>query len=160
MKKDRSTLIKEYHLLCRQKGFDEEARHQFLWDNYRKYSSRFLSDRQLEEVCNLLSGRTLPQPPEARKPLSQPVTPDRWRKRLMAAIAAWAKIAGAIPDDSDPATVIKAIALQAAGGQYGHFNLIPVDRLRNLYYAFVKKAKDYKNVDSLDGMKNKSAGTQ
>jgi hypothetical protein len=80
---------------------------------------------------------------------------DKWRKRLIAAISHWACLVSYLPesgadtDRSHRLTVIKAVACQASG--YDNFNRIPLERLRSLYYAFVNKAKDHKNVRQFTG---------
>jgi len=45
------------------------------------------------------------------------------------------------------AAKIKAIACRASS--FENFNDIPRERLNNLYYAFLKKQKDFKRVNSI-----------
>jgi len=63
-----------------------------------------------------------------------------WRKRVMAAIGQYLRNLRRV----ESAEMIKGIACRAA--QYDDFNLIPVSRLQNVYYAFLNKNKDFYSV--------------
>jgi len=63
-----------------------------------------------------------------------------WRRRVMAAIGQYLRNLG----KKETIGEIKAIACRAA--QYDDFNMIPVQRLQNVYYAFVNKNKDFFRV--------------
>jgi hypothetical protein len=63
-----------------------------------------------------------------------------WRKRVIAVIGAYLRNLR----KRESIYEIKAIACRAT--QYDDFNLIPVQRLQNIYYAFLKKNKDFEMV--------------
>jgi hypothetical protein len=189
----RKQLYAAIHAQCQKQGIDDDTRRNMMWQGYRKYSLKFFDESQLEDLLAILSGRRRPDKEASRSPITgrpdqisssaravhgetQYVTPDQWRKRLMAAIASWAKLINYIPSNEDineaeqdltipvdkrsvnwsaNATVIKAIACRAAGNVES-FNAIPVDRLRNLYYAFVKKRRDYEAVQNLPNNDNQN----
>lgn len=128
----RSVLIRRYHTLCSRLGLNADEKHDML-ASYEVESSLELSTRQLEDVCSKLDAMLHPE-------LGQL---DKWRKRLMASIGGWLKLVG---QDAN-AQRIKAIACRAS--QHENFNDIPVDRLRNLYYSFVNKQKDFNQVQRI-----------
>ncbi len=68
---------------------------------------------------------------------------DKWRKRLIASIFAWAESI----DEPMHLNKVKAIACKASG--YDGFNDIPQQRLQSLYNAFLKMAKDMKAVEEV-----------
>jgi hypothetical protein len=63
-----------------------------------------------------------------------------WRKRVIAVIGQYLRNL----HKQESIYEIKAIACRAA--QYDEFNLIPVQRLQNIYYAFLNKNKDFARV--------------
>jgi len=151
---ERNLTISRIQALRHIQGIDDETYHNMLWSWFLKYSTKFLDDEQLLYVQDVLSGRRDPVQEAQRSPISghpDQTTPDKWRKRLMAAIAAWMKLTNYCHDEpgKDQATIIKAIACRAAGNVKS-FNAIPVDRLRNLYYAFVNKRNDYESVNKIN----------
>lgn len=125
-------LLKKFHTLLGKAGIDCEGKGLIL-SQYGVESARDLSISDLVEICNILEIRMNPALAEA----------DRWRKRVLAAIGGWLRM---IHRDENAAK-IKAIACRATG--YAAFNDIPVERLRNIYYAFQKKQRDFRAVESL-----------
>jgi len=122
--KQKKQLLKRFYTLlgvvgC---GNDEKA---LILAQYGVESSRDLSVRELDEICKYLDSRANPKMEDG----------DKWRKRVMAAIGAWLR--GVNIEHSQ--AMIKAIACRASG--YPHFNAIPVSRLRDVYYEFVRKSK-------------------
>ncbi len=79
-------------------------------------STKELEEKELEQVIAQLTGEG-----------------DKWRKRVIAAIFGWCK---AINLDYNIDTV-KSIACRASSCK--QFNQIPVSRLRDVYYEFVRK---------------------
>lgn len=71
-------------------------------------------------------------------------TEDKWRKRLMAAIWAWAE---AVDLEGKSDKWVKAVACRAA--EVDDFNKIPLGRLRSLYNAFIKMKQDIVRVGEL-----------
>lgn len=69
---------------------------------------------------------------------------DKLRKRVIAAIGGYYKQIG----QENNIEYIKATACKATG--YKSFNRIPKERLRNVYNAFTKMQKDFKQVDSIN----------
>ena len=65
---------------------------------------------------------------------------NQWRKRVMAVIAQYLR------NLRKPETAhnIKSIACRAT--QYDDFNLIPINRLKNVYYTFLNKNKDFFSI--------------
>ena len=127
-----NALIKKFHTLLGRTGGGSNAKEAIL-HSYGVASSRDLSVAQLIEACNALDKILNPKAAEL----------DRLRKRAMAAIGGWLKVAG----KESNAELIKGIACRATG--YESFNKIPAERLRNLYYTFYNKQKDKESVDSI-----------
>ncbi len=128
----RNQLLRKYHTLAAKVGMDKDAKTDFLESNYGVSSSAELAAWQLEEVCKLLQRNTKGDKGE------------KWRRMVMASIGGYLKRNGFENNEQ----MIKAIACRATG--YKSFNKIPIDRLRNVYYAFLKKQKDIDNVDKID----------
>ena len=71
-----------------------------------------------------------------------------WRRRVMAAIGGFLELIGKFTDEqgvNDRRAYIISLACRASG--YEKFNNIPTDRLRNIYYSFVKAQKDRQEID-------------
>ena len=127
--KQKKQLLKRFYTLlgvvgC---GNDEKA---LILSQYGVESSRDLSVSELAEICKHLANRANPKLEDG----------DKWRKRVMASIGAWLRD---VNIEQSP-VMIKAIACRASG--YPHFNAIPVARLRDVYYEFVRKAKTVAGV--------------
>jgi hypothetical protein len=96
-------------------------------------SSRDMTPAELMQVCRMLEQQLEPELAKL----------DKWRKRAMASIGGWMKLVGY----GYGIDKIKATACRASG--YAEFNQIPLERLINIYSAFLKKQKDWKNVGEL-----------
>ncbi|WP_320053947.1 phage protein GemA/Gp16 family protein [uncultured Acetobacteroides sp.] len=126
-------LIKRLHTLFGRLGFDKESKREMLFENYGVTSSTDLTSKQLAELCDKLECELNPQKREL----------DKYRKRVIAAIGGWLTAMGRENDIK----LIKSIACRAA--ETKAFNDIPLERLRSIYNAFIKKQKDLKFVDNL-----------
>ena len=123
-------LLKKFHTLCSRNGLTADEKGSLLW-SYGVDSSKDLSQAQLTEICNRLEGAL---DPKAQKQ-------EMMRRRVIAAIGGWLRLT----EYSDPSMeYIKHIACRASG--YKTFNKIPLERLTNLYNAFLKKQRDARNV--------------
>lgn len=130
--KQHASLIKRYHTIATHLGltaFEKKA----IMESYGVESSLDLSDTELADLCHKLEADNNPQIPKL----------DKLRKQVMASIGGWLKT---INQESN-AQKIKAIACRATG--HDRFNDIPAERLRNVYYAFSNKQKDFKSVGRL-----------
>jgi len=127
--KQKRQLLKRFYTLLGKVGCgnDEKA---LILSQYGVESSRDLSVGELTEICKYLDNRANPQLEDG----------DKWRKRVMASIGAWLR---GVNIEHSP-VLIKAIACRAAGSP--HFNAIPVARLRDVYYEFVRKSKTVAGV--------------
>lgn len=125
-------LLKKFHTLMGKAGIDRTGKEAIL-ESYGVESSRDLSVTDLIEICEKLHGQANPAANEA----------DRWRKRVLAAIGGWLRLLS----KNENQHVLKGIACRATG--HSSFNDIPVDRLRNIYYAFAKKQRDFRSVEML-----------
>lgn len=108
-------LLRQYHAVCRVLGIGPDER-KAIQESYGVKSSTELTDSQLLDLIARLEGDA-----------------DRWRKRVMAVIGAYLRRIGY----AESATTIKAVACRAAG--YDNFNRIPVSRLREVYYEFLRR---------------------
>jgi hypothetical protein len=111
-------LIKQFHTACTKTGMRPGDK-KVIYDSLGIESSTELSEAQLEEVIKSLGTDS-----------------DKWRKRVIAAIFGWCKDINLHNYD---VVKVKAIACRAAG--YKTFNQIPVSRLRDVYYEFVRKSR-------------------
>lgn len=136
IEKQRNVWIKKFHVLIREAGIDNDTKMDML-AAYGVTSSRDLELKELIDLCEKLDRMIHPEEDEM----------DKWRKRLIASIYGWRKAMGSNTTTIDE---VKAIACRAAGesGKRG-FNAIPLERLRSLYYAFMKKEKDLKTVEEM-----------
>lgn len=135
MDKQRTFLIKKFHILLGLAGMTDQEEKTNLLSGYGVTSSKDLSLHDLIDVCDKLEKIVYPDYAEM----------DKWRKRLIASIGGWLQAMGR----EQNLAVIKAIACRAAGDENRQFNSIPLERLRSLYYAFGKKTKDVKTVEML-----------
>lgn len=117
MKQDvtHNKLLRQYHAMCRILGITPDER-RAIASSYGVDSSRELTNQQLVELIARLQGDA-----------------HRWRRRVMAVIGAYLRRI----NRSESAETIKAIACRAAG--YESFNRIPVSRLREVYYEFLRR---------------------
>lgn len=78
---------------------------------------------------------------------------DRWRKRVIAAIAGWLDATGC--QAGDRVAYIKKIACRAATGkEEGEFNKLTIPQLRYVYNSFVKQRKTYERSKELTAIIN------
>jgi hypothetical protein len=105
-------LLRAYHTLCSVNGLSESEK-EALKLSFGAESSAQMSIEDLRQAIAFLNAE-----------------PDRWRKRVMAAIGEYLRH---INGPQGP-EVIKATACRAAG--YDEFNRIPVSRLRAVYNEF------------------------
>ncbi len=117
MKKDvtHEKLLRQYHAMCRILGINAEER-RAIASSYGVESSKDLTNKQLVELLAKLHGEA-----------------HRWRRRVMAVIGAYLRRI----NYTENADTIKAVACRAAG--YDDYNRIPVSRLREVYYEFLRR---------------------
>lgn len=125
-------LLKKFHTLCTKAGLTADEKY-LMVAAFGHESSRELTHSELLRACDMLDAKLNPQLAGI----------DAWRKRVIASIGGWLKVMS-VESNIDK---IKAIACRASA--YNSFNEIPQERLNNLYYAFLKKQKDFKRVDSI-----------
>ena len=130
--KTKNGLIKKFHTLLGRAGIGSEGKEAIL-SGFRAASTRDLSAAQLIDACNALDMELNPALLQL----------DRHRKLLMAAIGGWLRAMG----ETSNAAKIKAIACRAA--ERNNFNDIPLEGLRSLYGAFLKKQKDLRRVEDM-----------
>lgn len=136
IEKQERALRKKLHVLLGKAGVGEDGK-QAIYASYGVASSKELNAYELMELCNKLAKDTDPRLAEL----------DRARKRLMAAIGSWMRAMGMLVNGDK----IKAVACRAA--QRERFNDIPMEQLRSLYAAFLKKQKDFERVEELTAEK-------
>lgn len=134
--REHAWLLKSFHTKCTQAHIDVEEKYAIV-AGYGHDSSRDMTVKELADACSKLDNMINPGLAEL----------DKWRKRVMGAIGGWLKVMSV----EGGADKLKSIACRASG--FSHFNDIPKERLVNLYYAFLKKQKDFKAVDDIAKMK-------
>lgn len=115
-------LLRQYHTMCRVLGLRPDEI-DAIKQSYGVSSSSELTHSQLVELIDKLNGDA-----------------NRWRRRVMAAIGAYLRRI----NYTENVHTIKAVACRAAG--YNDFNRIPVSRLREVYYEFVRRNKTAERV--------------
>lgn len=128
-----SKILRKFHTLCSACGMTPEEKAAVV-ASFGVDSSADINTHDLIDVCNKLAGQ-LGQNRDTSK--------DRLRKQVMAAIGGYLKKIG----HESNADIIKGIACRGTG--YDDFNKIPVERLRNCYYAFVNKQKDIAGAEAV-----------
>ncbi|MDO4213210.1 MAG: hypothetical protein Q4D10_03610 [Bacteroidales bacterium] len=128
-----SKILRKFHTLCSACGMTPEEKAAVV-ASFGVDSSADINTHDLIDVCNKLAGQ-LGQNRDTSK--------DRLRKQVMAAIGGYLKKIG----HESNADIIKGIACRSTG--YDDFNKIPVERLRNCYYAFVNKQKDIAGAEAV-----------
>lgn len=126
MDKQHKWLLGRYHAACKRLAMTADEKREAL-SAFGVESSVDLNNDDLLKLCFNLEKMASPALAEQ----------DAWRKRVFAAIAAYLDF---VEKEKSP-ELIKGICCRSTG--YERFNEIPVDRLRNVYYAFVKKRKDF-----------------
>lgn len=129
---EQKKLIKKFHALLAKAGIGADGKEAIL-SSFGVESTRDLSVRQLMEACAALDAHINPKRVEL----------DKYRKRLIGAIGGWLRKM----NRTENIGIIKAIACRASGKD--SFNAIPLEQLRSLYNAFVKKQKDLRMVENL-----------
>jgi len=130
--RQQGTLLKKFHTLTTKACLTADEKH-LMVASFGHASSREMNVQELLRACDMLDAKLNPQLAEI----------DLWRKRVMAAIGGWLRVMSV----ESNAGKIKAIACRASS--FENFNDIPRERLNNLYYAFLKKQKDFKRVNSI-----------
>jgi len=130
----KAELIRKFHILLHQAGWDEEDKKALL-AQYGVQSSKELRSQELEEICRQLS-QCFGQAAQEK---------DKWRKRLIGAIGAWLKTMDKEKGNNLP--LIKGIACRAA--RCKEFNQIELSHLRGLYFAFRKQEKMAQSAKAL-----------
>ena len=125
-------VLKRFHTLCGVCGMTQDEK-RALVSSYGVESSADISTHDLIDICASLSE----QADVHEKSM------NTLRRRTMAAIGGYLRMIGT----EESAATIKAIACRATG--YTDFNKIPVERLRNCYYAFVNKQKDMAGAEAV-----------
>lgn len=125
-------LIKRFHTLINRLEDPVAAKEEILM-SYNVASSKYLTIDQLNQACHRIELDANPY--IARK--------DKARKRLIAAIGGWLRAM----NKTETLPLIKGIACRASGKD--DFNQIPLEQLRSLYNAFLKKQKDLNSVEDL-----------
>lgn len=115
-------LLRQYHAMCRVLGIGPDER-KAIQESYGVKSSAELTDSQLLDLIARIEGDA-----------------DRWRKRVMAVIGAYLRRI----NYPESAATIKAVACRAAG--YDNINQIPVSRLREIYYEFLRRNRTAESV--------------
>lgn len=129
MEQQHKWLLKKFHTLCSKLKLTPAEKKAIVL-GCGVESSKDIDNHQLMDLCHKLEMQLIGDNGES----------NILRKRVMAAIGNWLKLEGR----ESNADIIKGIACRATG--YDTFNKIPVERLRNIYNAFVKKSKDSKAV--------------
>lgn len=122
-------LLRFFHAACAGAGMTTDQK-RTLVASFGVESSSYLTEAQLQQAIGIVNSRS---------------EGDKWRKRVIKAIGDYLTAVGR---DSD-ITIIKGVACQATG--YDRFNEIPVQRLQNIYNAFLNKKKDSQQVKNLSG---------
>ena len=122
-------LLRAFHAVCAGAGMTTDER-RTLVASFGVDSSTDLTEGQLQRAIGMVNGGS---------------EGDKWRKRVIKAIGAYLTAEG-----REAGLVnIKGVACQATG--YDRFNDIPVQRLQNIYNAFLNKKKDSQQVKNLSG---------
>jgi len=127
MDKQQRWLLKRFHTVCGKLGMSSDDKKEVI-AAYGCESSADLNNDDLLDLCFKLEKNLDPALAEL----------DRWRKSVMKSIGVYLEFI----DRDQSADLIKAIACRATN--YTDFNRIPVEQLRNVYYAFTKKTKVFK----------------
>lgn len=125
--------------MCAKQGIDDELRAELAYQ-FSTCRTIHIGELKSTEAAELI-GRL------KQNQNSTDTSMDVWRKRLMAAVAAYLKSKNYEPTPDR----IKATACRAAGMPNAQcFNHIPADRLRSLYNAFCNRNRDMKEVKQMD----------
>lgn len=128
----RYQLIRKYHAICGKLGMSADQRTEMLIRNYNVESSKELSVSQLIDLCDKLNREASP---------AEFAELDKWRKRVLASVGGYLKVAGVRGCSLD---YVKAVACRASEAE--SFNKISKERLKSLYYGFKQKQKDFESA--------------
>ncbi|MDR1543812.1 MAG: hypothetical protein LBS50_05280 [Prevotellaceae bacterium] len=140
--KEINLLIRKFHVLLKNTGCAESAKEAILGS----CGVESTKDLTLEQLKEAVLGLCKSQAAVANdKDLSkcEGGTADLWRKRVIAAIFGYYKV----ENRSATIEMVKGTACKASG--YENFNKIPLERLKNLYFGFLKKKKDFESVQAI-----------
>lgn len=129
MEKQRTQLIKKFHVLLGKAKLGNEEKHSML-SGYGVESTKELTVYELTELCIKVDKMANPATADS----------DKLRKRLIASISAYRNAMGCVSTIEE----IKGIACRAASAQ--SFNRITDEKLRSLYNAFNNMKKDIAKV--------------
>ncbi|MDR2130996.1 MAG: hypothetical protein LBP56_07530 [Odoribacteraceae bacterium] len=132
MDKIHGGLLRKFHALCGALGLTVDEK-RAIAGGYGVESSADLDTHALIDVCAALARRL-----EGGGGGEM----DAARKRAMAAIGGYLRKVNRASD----AAIIKGIACRVTG--YASFNKIPLERLRNVYHAFLNKQKDIDGAEA------------
>lgn len=129
--KQKNALLRKFHALIAKTGVKPHEKEAML-SHFGVESSKDLTNHQLMDLCEILDKKANPKHAEL----------DRWRKRVIAAIATY------LTAMNREATMqaIKGTACRAAGCD---FNKISLDRLRSIYNAFRQRGNDLKEANAI-----------
>ena len=134
----RNEKIQQYHTITRALGMSRDDKLARL-SGWGVGSSTELSDRELDDLLRQLRKEQDNRNEEA----------NQWRRRVIAAAAAYFELIGKFNAGDDREWRIKYIeGLVCRATKYEDFNKVPVERLRNVYYALVNANKDRIAVDA------------
>ncbi len=132
MDQQQKWLLRRFHTFCSRLGMTEDEKRTLI-ESYGVESSKDIGNHELMDLCHTLELRLNKGAQDA----------DAVRKRTIAAIGGWLRLVG----KENNIDIIKGIACRATG--YDNFNKIPVERLRNIYNAFLKKQRDHKTATAI-----------
>ena len=133
MDKIHNGVLRKFHTLCSRLGLTEEEKRAII-SSYGVESSADIDTHDLIDICASLSKQL-----EGNKGDEM----DKLRKRAMAAIGGYLRKI----NQASNAEIIKGIACRSTG--YTSFNMIPAERLRNVYNTFRNKQKDIDTTESI-----------
>ena len=133
MDKQQKVMLKKFHTMCGKAGIDNIGKRAMV-NSCGVDSSRDLSVHDLISLCDSIDKMMNKEAAEQ----------DKWRKRVIGVLFSWYKALGKPTDNMN---IVKAVACRAA--EVKHFNDIPLERLRSIYYAFSKKIKDLNFAEEL-----------
>lgn len=134
--KEKKLLIKRFHIALSNNGMMKQK--PIILESFGVESTKQLDEAELQHVIDDLTGEA-----------------DKWRKRVIAAIFGYSKTIN-MEYKTD---TVKAVACRAAGHE--KFNSIPVSRLRDIYFEFVRKTKTIDNsrdfkAEQIEYLKNRN----
>ena len=134
--KEKKLLIKRFHIALSNTGMMKQK--PAILESFGVESSKQLDEAELQLVIDDLTGEA-----------------DKWRKRVIAAIFGYSKQLNL----EYKIDTVKSIACRAS--VHEKFNEIPVSRLRDIYFEFVRKSKTIANTrdfkaEQIDYLQNRN----